>query len=100
MCYHFLSRRDDADTEPVPATIRHTTAAAGRQHLRLIETSANLRQRTSIVRSPLRPRGIGKTVLLDCYAAIAIERDQPAGGHVPLPTDGEVNAESDQLPRP
>jgi hypothetical protein len=39
-------------------------------------------------------------VLLDCYAAIDIERDLPAGGHLPLPTDGQVNAESDQLARP
>ena len=35
-----IKRRDDVDTEPVPATIRHTTAAAGRQQLRLVETSA------------------------------------------------------------
>ena len=96
-----IERRDDVDTEPVPATIRHhnrrcsPSAAAARRDL-----CANQRQPASIVRSPLRPRGIGKTVLLDYYAAIAIERGLPAGGDVPLPTDGQVNAESDQLARP
>ena len=35
-----IKRRDDVDTESVSASIRLTTAAAGRQQLRLVETSA------------------------------------------------------------
>ena len=53
---------------------------AGRQHLlQLVETavrtSGNRRQSFQVLYGP---RGVGKTVLLDRYAAIAIEREQAA----------------------